>query len=143
MIGVSSNKLFQKRFTKIFNFLKTSTSRIFQPIYKKIPSSNTKIFSIFDFISFLSQAGLHIQGVGRGDEGEYSCQVQTFSDFNLLTGHRGIVKSENIFLHLFGPRGPLGTPLSSGQCPSVNLDQLYTVYSSITHQCQPIEPYNF
>jgi len=39
-----------------------------------MPSSATKIFN---FISFSSQAGLHIQGVGRGDEGEYSCQVTT------------------------------------------------------------------
>ena len=26
----------------------------------------------------VAQAALHIQGVGRGDEGEYSCQVSTF-----------------------------------------------------------------
>ena len=25
----------------------------------------------------VAQAALHIQGVGRGDEGEYSCQVST------------------------------------------------------------------
>ena len=35
--------------------------------------------------SFLWQAGLHIQGVGRGDEGEYSCQVQTFAKSQTFT----------------------------------------------------------
>ena len=37
---------------------------------------------------FLWQAGLHIQGVGRGDEGEYSCQVQTFAEVWLFSSAR-------------------------------------------------------